>query len=268
MDRPLKILIDADSIYFRVVMASQNKKDIRQNINHRMKFIKDDCALMSDDHELFVAVKGKGNYRFDIDPNYKGHRPELEPKIKEALAYAHNYMVEEFNAVRCDGMEADDQVTMWAWECIRNQDPYIVVHIDKDLNMIPGSHYNFVKENHYYVDFDEAHLYYMKQCLTGDKADGIAGIKGIGPVKADRAFEGVPFDKRWHKVKDMWGRPNYNDLLNSAKLLWMCTCIEEVETKLEGIEKRLEAKTLDEFWTGGQDEDESLEPHVPTEPGE
>ena len=61
-----------------------------------------------------------------------------------------------------------------------------MVSIDKDFNQVAGWHYNFVKKEKYYVSEQEGLRFFYKQILMGDKADNIVGIKGVGPVKADK----------------------------------------------------------------------------------
>ena len=263
----VNILIDADSLYFRSCMVTQKQNEIRRSVDNMLKEIETECGIFSTP-KLAIAVKGAGNFRHDIYDKYKGQRKELEPKIKEALGYAHNYMVEKHGAIRCDGMEADDMVAMWAWECIKANKAYVVVHIDKDLNMIPGAHYNFVKRTHYMVDFEEAHTNFLKQILTGDSADNIPGVMGIGPKKSEKLLEGVSFDRRWQKVREQWDDKKQMEI--SARLLWMATTQEEVDEANKQVMDRLEAKTLDEFWLGTKEDtqDESDEQQSESETSE
>ena len=83
-------LVDADSIYFRVAYKTKNKQEIRKNIDIMMKEIEGQC-LMPD--EMKVAVKGRGNFRKDIYPEYKVNRKPLEEDMKAALTYGHQHMV-------------------------------------------------------------------------------------------------------------------------------------------------------------------------------
>ena len=246
MDKPVQILIDADSIYFRIAMASYKQKDIRNNIRKTMLDIENKCVSF-EDFEMRIAIKGNGNFRHDIYDQYKATRKrELSEDERKALAYGHTHLKEKYNAVMANDMEADDLVAIWAWECIQNDMPYAVVHIDKDLNMIPGSHYNFVKDETYFVDYDQAHYNFMTQLLIGDSADNIPGIKGIGPKKAEKLLKNIPFDKRWTVVNDQWSDKKQRDI--SARLLWMATSFDEANCANESMLGRLEAKTLEEFW--------------------
>lgn len=247
----MNILIDADSLYFRTCMVTQKKHEVRKSIKNGLKEIENECGIFSEP-KLRIAIKGKGNFRNDITDTYKGNRRELEEHIKQCLGYAHEHLQEAYGAIRCDGMEADDMVAIWAWECIRDKKPYVVVHIDKDLNMIPGAHYNFVKKQHYMVDYEEAHSNFLKQILTGDSADNIPGVHGIGPKKSEKLLEGLAFDRKWPKVKEQW--TSKSQMAISARLLWMSTNQDEVDQANAQVMERLEAKTLDEFWLGKQEE--------------
>ena len=226
-----RALVDADSIYFRAVMKCTKEYDIRKSIKETMNVIRRETMC----NDPLVAVKGKGNYRKDLYPAYKAHRKPLEDEIKERLAYSHNYMIEEYGAVMADGMEADDLVSIWAYECMEDNIPYVIVGIDKDLLQIPGEHYNFAKGTHTNVDTDRANYNLMLQCLTGDSADNIPGIKGIGPKKAERILTNIPMDRRWNRIRAAWRKHNAGDPGLSYNLLRMLTSWEEFENVKEDI---------------------------------
>ena len=177
-------LIDVDSLYFRVCCVTTKESEIRQAIRKGLANIKRKVQFMDEQVVLKIAVKGKGNFRDEVDSNYKGQRKELEPEMKAALNYSIQYLIDECEAIPADDMEADDVVSIWAQECADNGITYTVVHIDKDLDMIPGRHYNFVKDRLYLVEPDAAYYNFMMQCLTGDSADNIKGVPGLGPKKA------------------------------------------------------------------------------------
>ena len=220
-----RALIDADSIYFRAVMKCDKEYDIRKSIKETMNVIRRETMC----NDPLVAVKGKGNFRKDLYPAYKAHRKPLEDEIRERLAYSHNYMVEEYGAIMADNMEADDLVCIWAYECMSDNIPYVIVGIDKDLLQIPGEHYNFAKGIHTNVDTDHANYNLMLQCLTGDSADNIPGIKGIGPKKAERILGNIPMDRRWNRVRAAWRKHNAGDPRLSHKLLRMLTTWKEFD---------------------------------------
>ena len=218
-------LIDADSIYFRVACVTQKKNEIRKGIDRCMEETRKNTGC----NDSVVAVKGRGNFRKDIYDKYKTNRKDLEPHIKEALTYGHQYMVDKYDAVMADDMEADDLVSIWAAERRAEDRDYTIVGIDKDLLQIPGWHYNFVKKESQFVDHDLANLKLMLQCLTGDNSDNIPGIKGIGPKKAEKILAGVPMDRRWTTVKASWNEHKAGDPYLSRALLTMLTSFEELE---------------------------------------
>ena len=228
-------IIDSDSIYFRVCYKTKNTKEIRKNIDITMKEIEGQCMIPD---KMLVAIKGRGNFRKDLYPEYKMNRKELEPDMKKALTYAHSYMVDKWGAVEADGMEADDLVSIWAYEAREREDAYVIVGIDKDLLQIPGNHYNFVKKEHRFVDDDEAHLLLMTQCLTGDNSDNIPGLKGIGPVKASKMLAGKPLERRWDRVKAAWRAMGSGDPNLSYRLLKMITSWDEIDAIKTEIERK------------------------------
>lgn len=230
-----RLLIDADSLYFRVAMVTQKQNEIRKGIDRSLQNIRRQC--LSD--QMFIAVKGRGNFRNDIYPKYKANRAELTPRIKEALNYAHSYMVDKHGAIQSDGMEADDLVSIWAYESMDIDAEYTIVGIDKDLLQIPGNHYNFAKQEHLFQETDKANYCLMRQCLTGDSTDNIPGIKGIGPKKAQGILQGVPISRRWNRVKAAWRGHKAGNPDLSRRLLEMLTSWEEYEE----LRNKIESKT-------------------------
>ena len=220
-----RALIDADSLYFRPCCRTKNKREIRKLVTKAINNIKENVVT----NEVYLAVKGEGNFRKDIFPDYKANRRELEPDLKEALNYAHEFIVDHHGAIPADGMEADDYVAIWAHECMRDNIPYTVVGIDKDLLQIPGWHYNFVKQTHQYIDEDTADYNLMLQCLIGDSSDNIAGLKGVGPKKAERILHGIPMSRRWARVRAAWRQRQAGDPTLTRRLLTMLTDFEELD---------------------------------------
>ena len=230
-------IIDADSLYFRICYKTKSKKEIRKNIELILSEIERE-TFMSD---MKIAVKGRGNWRKEYYPEYKKNRKELEPDLKEALNYAHNHLVKKYGAIQADGMEADDLVSIWAYEAREMEIPYIIVGIDKDLLQIPGNHYNFVKREHQFIDDDMAYRKLMLQCLTGDNSDNIPGIKGIGPKKAEKIFGNATNDRLWTLVRAAWemhgaGKPDV-----SYRLLKMLTDWEEYDK----VQRSIKSKTTE-----------------------
>jgi len=71
----------------------------------------------------------------------------------------------------------------------------------------------------------------MLQCLTGDNADNIPGLKGIGPKKAEKILKGIPEKRRWNRVRAAWRGHggSLKQLEVSYRLLRMLTSWNEYE---------------------------------------
>ena len=229
------MFVDTDSIFFKIAYKSKNQSELRKNYNsfcNKMKMEVSDKMInpFTDELQVLYAVKGTGNFRKDLSPDYKSQRPELDKEVRDKLNYLHKYAVSK-GAVQADGMEADDLVSIWAREALDRKEEYVICGIDKDLLQIPGHHYNYGKDTWQLIVEEEAiHNLYL-QCLTGDATDNIPGLKGIGPKKAAKILEGIPLDKQWKKIKDTWKEHNQTEeqLKLSHRLLKMLVSWEEYE---------------------------------------
>lgn len=129
----------------------------------------------ADDYAIFVSHPV--NRRTTIFPDYKANRdPTHKPHW---FAEIHDYLFKRHNAVFSEeGDEADDALGIA--QCSGLYGETVICSIDKDLDCIPGLHYNFSKtrkENGvYYVDEEDANRFFYKQILTGDSTDNIPGM--------------------------------------------------------------------------------------------
>jgi DNA polymerase-1 len=229
------MFVDTDSIFFKIAYKSKNQSELRKNYNsfcNKMKMEVSDKMVnpFTDELQVLYAVKGTGNFRKDLSPDYKSQRPELDKEVRDKLNYLHKYAVSK-GAIQADGMEADDLVSIWAHEALDRKEEYVICGIDKDLLQIPGHHYNYGKDTWKLINEEEAlHNLYL-QCLTGDATDNIPGLKGIGPKKAEKILAGVPLNRQWNKIKATWKehRQTIEQLELSHKLLRMLTTWIEYE---------------------------------------
>jgi 5'-3' exonuclease len=132
--------------------------------------------------EYRVFLGGSENFRKTLSSDYKANRTQPKPEHFDSV---RNLLVEEWQAEVCAGYEADDGIGMSATTNT------VICSIDKDLRQIPGSHYNFVKDEAFEVSEREAVRNFYTQMLTGDSSDNVRGIDGIGPVRAGRILDGV-----------------------------------------------------------------------------
>lgn len=239
------MLVDADSIFFKVAYGATTEQDLRKGYDDFCKkmemTVQDKLCNMFDKTETFnkyYAVKGSDNFRKKLSKDYKANRPTLDDDIRDKLNYLHKHAVAK-GAITSDGMEADDLVAIWAYEARESEDQYVICGIDKDLLQIPGNHYNYSKDTWQFIDDNEAHLKLMLQCLTGDTADNIPGLKGIGPKKAEKILAGVAKERQWNRVRAAWRShgASLKQLEISYQLLRMLTTWKEhddIRTHLYG----------------------------------
>lgn len=159
---------------------------------------------------LFITSNfGKGRYRdqFNKETEYKANRgkgasPVFMPEMRQ-------WLLENYNV--CDApshlYEADDQLSWLGWYNYNRgtASNVIICGVDKDLNQIPGYHWDYGTRIPYYLDEDDSNEFFFKQLLMGDTADGIPGLKGIGPRRAEDALRnGSNPEKWWDIVLDMY----------------------------------------------------------------
>lgn len=179
-----------------------------------------------------VYLSGERNYRDEIAPDYKANRdPDHKPIHYDAIT---EYLRDNWKAKVVDGQEADDAMGIEQWtqhplvemvglDYQRASAKTIICTIDKDMDMIPGWHYNFVKDNKYWVTEHEAIRFFYSQMLTGDRVDNIPGVPGIGPVKAAKILAGAEdYEEMYERVQDQYEARGMGDsLLPTARLLWI-----------------------------------------------
>ena len=211
------VLIDADSLLFKMCHRHDSNYDLRQGWK---KAIKDMVDVTFSD-EAVVGIKGSNkNFRYDLYPDYKGTRPTLDNKLKKKLNYLHEFAVDNGAIKARDGWETDDEIAEWSREAYHAGTDYCIAHIDKDLDMLIGNHYNYNKDEHYHVDIDSAIRNYYMQLIMGDRSDNIPGVKGLGPVRAARLLDNSSMDRYYDVALNAWsGRDR--DMELSARLLFM-----------------------------------------------
>ena len=104
---------------------------------------------------------------------YKGNRDKNQrPFFYDAIRQA---LVDRYDAVLVEGQEAEDSVGIAAYAAQGDHD-YIIGAIDKDLNMLKGTHYNYANKKTFEVSPEEALIFFYVQIVTGDMTDNIPGL--------------------------------------------------------------------------------------------
>lgn len=174
--------VDGDIIVYSVAFAAKNDpveyalKSTRSAVEQIM------FDVNADSVELFLT--GAGNYRIGLDDDYpyKGTRKSEKPLHFQPIK---DYMVETLGAIVFEGEEADDALGYYA--C---QDGWGIATLDKDLDGVPGWHYNWRRKEVYMVSPEDADRFFYKQLLTGDSTDNIPGLfKRTGVKAMKKTFE-------------------------------------------------------------------------------
>lgn len=191
---PVLALIDGDIVAYRVGWTTEN--DDFPIARFRADEMLDGILLDTGATEftVWLSDRAENNFRYKIYPEYKANRKDLpRPRHLEALK---EYLITRWSARFALGMEADDAlgISQDKQGFPKGQHLSVICSIDKDLQQIPGNHYNFVKKEHSFVTPKEALQNFYKQILTGDAADNIKGAKGIGPVRAGKIIGGLGSD--------------------------------------------------------------------------
>jgi len=172
-----------------------------------------------------VYVGGDGNFRYDINPEYKAGRPP-RPVHYDIVK---KYLIERYAAEVVDGMEVDDKVSMEQWKAYDPMDDVehrdastMIVTIDKDLDMVPGYHYNWIKQEKYFITGEEGERNFYTQLLTGDRTDNIHGLVGVGPKTAATLLEGATTSQELFEVcKTAYKSAGRDDIETVARQIWM-----------------------------------------------
>lgn len=132
-------------------------------------------------------IQGEGNFREQLASlkPYKGNRdPNHKPKYYKELG---QFLIDEWKAEIVTGQESDDAIGIY--QCNAGPMSTVICSIDKDMDQIPGYHFNWVKDSLYTVEEDQADKMLFWQMLVGDTVDNIPGITGIGPKRASKIID-------------------------------------------------------------------------------
>lgn len=182
VERGIEAVIEGNHIVEPVEAALYNAKSMLRNAVD---------AVEGNLEDVIVVLSGADNYRLDLATTkpYKGnrdpnHQPVHGPAVKQ-------YFIDNYNTVVTENEEADDYLGYMQCADIAEHGDWscCIVTCDKDLDMIPGLHYNFLHDRAYFVDPWEADEFFWKQMITGDHTDNIPGIPGMGDKRAQAVMD-------------------------------------------------------------------------------
>ena len=163
------------------------------NLLEKIEFLKEETFAT----EVVGYVKGDTNFRDVLFDRYKAKRGTQVSNARRNpfVQPLRDLLVQEGIGIKARNREADDEICIKAYECMRKGIPYVIASIDKDLRTIPGKHYllhrmvqgSKAKIDRVLIDVEpfEANMAYYSQMITGDSTDKIPGIPGYGPAAAE-----------------------------------------------------------------------------------
>jgi len=228
----MKLHLDGDLIVYRCGFAVQKGDDVEPvgNALHLVNLTVNGVldALDGTPDDLTVYLSGPTNFREGIAKTrvYKGNRDPLhKPVHGKAIK---DYLAKKWDTKYSVDEEADDLVAYSHYAMfMEDHESSCIVSVDKDLNMIPGFHYNFVKQERCYIDRHSAMMFFYTQLLTGDATDNIPGLQGVGKRKAGAYLAPANGDESKIKqiVQDLYreyyGEHGDDVLLEQGRLIWM-----------------------------------------------
>lgn len=206
-ERNTLYLLDGYSIIYRSYFAFMGRHLTAPdgtNVSALFGFFRTVFSLLDDYRPGAVAVvldSRVPTFRHEMYSEYKANREKAPEEL-----HAQVGMIEEIldamgiAVLRRDGMEADDIIATMAQRCIEAERPCIIVSGDKDLlQLLEGpvkmlrpekGGYELVSREdvpgHWGVGADQIVDYLS---LTGDQADNVPGVKGIGPKTAAKLLQ-------------------------------------------------------------------------------
>ena len=177
-----------------------------RKVDDRMTAI---CDQIQTD-EIRCYLTGPNNFRNDVATYqmYKGNRYDKDGKrIKPQpkwLQECREHILSKYNAILCDGQEADDALAIAQVKCNANPEwESIISSIDKDLLIVPGLHHDmnsgFIREVTRFgsLEIDAKSkvrgtglMFFYAQLLMGDSADWIPGLPKV-TTEMKEMFPGV-----------------------------------------------------------------------------
>ena len=227
-------LLDGDVVVYQAGFGSDAAAKARgydhEPIEYQLHAVKETINSILDAagaEEYLVLLSHPVNRREEIFPDYKAnrdssHKPYWYYDIKEYLLEHHGAQYSE------EGDEADDALGILQMEALAKDQETIICTNDKDLDMIPGLHYNFSKTKRdngvYEMDDPECLRKFYTQMLTGDSTDNIPGLYRKTGIKASPQhklpLEGFTTDREMRSyIRDVYKDDDFVQLI--GQLLWI-----------------------------------------------
>ncbi len=185
------LIIDADSIMYFATHFPEDSlmefpteeeriEEAKYRTRTKLEEIHNNIEEFYNIQETFIFVRGRGNFRYKLYPDYKSNRKQKN----DLIPIISFYMLEELNAIPSIGAEADDYVYD---AYLLSEGNCVVAAIDKDVlyNCPNVPFYNYRSHGDTLGEFkhiskEESRLAIASQVVIGDSGDGIPGAYRVG----------------------------------------------------------------------------------------
>lgn len=207
------------------------------------------------DHVAVIFDAKRENFRNEIYPDYKGHRPDAPEELIPQFALIHE-ATETFNlpCLAMEGYEADDLIATYAKQASAQGAKVTIVSSDKDLMQLVGGGVEMwdpmknraIREPEVLEKFGVSPDKVVDvQALAGDSTDNVPGVPGIGlKTAAQLITEYGDLDQllaRAEEIKQPKRRQNLIDYADMARISRQLVQLKEdvpVETPLEDLKRK------------------------------
>lgn len=215
-----QVLIDGDPFAYRAAFSCEDEsiEDAIDKVDDLLDQALQEVLWSPTEEDYQVFLTGKGNFRYDIavSHEYKGNRKSVDKP--QHLQDIRKHMEDNWSAIVSEGEEADDLIGIWA---TKYGPEAIVISIDKDMLQIPCTHYNPNKREFKTMTEFEGLKFFYTQILTGDRADNIVGLYGIGPAKANVLLGDCETEQDLYEACLRAYGGEEDRVIENARLLWL-----------------------------------------------
>ncbi len=239
-------LIDGSAYIYRAFHAVRGLTNSKgMPTNAVFGFTRMLLKLVQDRHPLYVAVffDAKGpTFRHRIYPQYKANRPPMPDDLVVQLPFIKQ-VTDGFNipAIEADGYEADDLIGTCARQAEAAGFQVVMVTGDKDFMQLvtPESMiWDPMKDN--LIDLERIYRDYGLEPrqmidvmgLSGDTADNIPGVPGVGPktaVKLIRTFGDM--DSLYGRLDEVSGKKLRRNLAEHKDQAYLSRRLVTIDTQ-------------------------------------
>lgn len=215
-----QVLIDGDPFAYRAAFSCEDESldDAIDKVDDLLDQALNAVLWEPSEEDYQVFLTGRGNFRYSVavTHEYKGNRKDVDKP--HHLSDIRQHMQDNWSAIVSEGEEADDLIGIWA---TAYGEDAIVISIDKDMLQIPCTHYNPNKKEFKVVSETDGLRFFYSQILTGDRADNIVGLYGIGPAKANTLLGQYTEEADLYEACLRAYGGDEERVIENARLLWL-----------------------------------------------